>query len=474
MSLAKALDDIGLPAANREKWRTLAERTLANASLESLQSPADGIRSESDDDVSFVAGRVSERPWVVVQRIDDRDPRRANRQAHEDLARGATGLSLIFDGAPNAFGFGLPVEAETLDAVLAGIRLNQTYLRLDVNPASRALADWFVAYLSKRRVDPAKLSLSFGIDPAAIFASTGRLPMAIEALQASMPQSLAHFFALGVPGVLLEADGRVYHNAGATEAQELGAVLASAAAHLRLFEDARQALVYAAPHIGFVVSVDQDQSLSTAKIRALRKSWARMLEARSIPPSPTAIHAETSWRMMTAADPETNILRSMVACSAAASGGADSVSVLPHTMTRGLPDAFARRVARTTQLIVASEEDTDRGGYPVAGFSEIGALADALCERAWEAFQTIESEGGILRSLAAGRLQRRIAAARSRLLHQHREGKREIAGTAAYPQAAGKQAETSAATRHDPATDSAVFCKRLDGRRLDELLGSDT
>lgn len=473
MILAKALDDIGLPAANREKWRTLAERTLASASLESLESPADGIRSESDDDVSFVAGRVSERPWVVVQRIDDRDPRRANRQAHEDLARGATGLSLIFDGAPNAFGFGLPAEAETLDAVLAGIRLNQTYLRLDVNPASRALADWFVAYLSKRRVDPAKLSLSFGIDPAAIFASTGRLPMAIEALQASMPQSLAHFFALGVPGVLLEADGRVYHNAGATEAQELGAMLASAAAYLRLFEDARQALVYAAPHIGFVVSVDQDQSLSTAKIRALRKLWARMLEARSIPPSPTAIHAETSWRMMTAADPETNILRSMVACSAAVSGGADSVSVLPHTMTGGLPDALARIVARTTQLIVASE-GVDRGGDPVAGSSEIGALADALCERAWEAFQTIESEGGILRSLAAGRLQKRIAAARSRLLHRYREGKREIAGTAAYPQAAGKQAETSAATQHDPATDGAVFCKPLDGRRVDELLGSAT
>ena len=62
----------------------------------------------------------------------------------------------------------------------------------------------------------------------------------------------------------------------------------------RLFEDARQALVYAAPHIGFAVSVDQDQFLSMAKIRALRKLWARVQDVCSIPPSVAAIHAETS------------------------------------------------------------------------------------------------------------------------------------------------------------------------------------
>ena len=71
-------------------------------------------------------------------------------------------------------------------------------------------------------------------------------------------------------------DGRVFHNAGATEAQELGIVIASAVSHLRMFEEARQALVYAAPHIGFSLSVDQDQFVSMAKVRALRRLWARV------------------------------------------------------------------------------------------------------------------------------------------------------------------------------------------------------
>ena len=343
----------------RERWLGLVAKSLGGRSFEDtlVSRTSDGIRIEplaeraTDSQPSLRANPAQ--PWIICQRIDDPDVERARRQVTEDLAQGATGLSLVFEGAPNAFGYGLPLSAETLEAVLEGVSLNQVHLRIDVHPASRAMADWLVALLARRRADPARLSLSFGIDPAAIFAGTGRLRMSIEALQASMPQSLAHFFALDVPGILLEADGRVLHNAGATEAQELGFMLASAVAHLRLFQQARQALIYAAPHIGFAVSVDQDQFLSMAKIRALRRLWARVQDVCSIPPSAATIHAETSYRMLAAADAETNILRNTVAGFAAAVGGADSVTVLPHTIVHGLPAAFARRIARNTQVIMA-------------------------------------------------------------------------------------------------------------------------
>src|SRR5690554_3213285 len=35
--------------------------------------------------------------WTIVQRVDDTDPRRANAQAQEDIAAGATGLAIIFE-----------------------------------------------------------------------------------------------------------------------------------------------------------------------------------------------------------------------------------------------------------------------------------------------------------------------------------------------------------------------------------------
>ena len=119
-----------------------------------------------------------------------------------------------------------------------------------IRRAAPASTGWSRCWSSAASIRPSSACPSASIRPRSSPAPAG-CRMSIEALKASMPQSLAHFFALGLPGILLEGDGRVFHNAGATEAQELGIVLASAVSHLRMFEEARQALVYAAPHIGF-------------------------------------------------------------------------------------------------------------------------------------------------------------------------------------------------------------------------------
>jgi methylmalonyl-CoA mutase len=467
------------PDADQARWVALAEKTLAGASAEAA------LASRTDDGIAILPHAPRDpnarlwprtdpaRRWIATQRIDDPDPARANRQAHEDLANGANGIALVFEGAPNAFGYGLPATPEALSAALDGLDLADTLIRVDAHPQGRASIDWLVAILAARRADPATLNIALGIDPAAVFAGTGRMRMSIEALQASMPQSLAHFFALGIPGVLLEADGRVFHNAGATEAQELGIVIATAVSHLRMFEEARQALVYAAPHIGFALSVDQDQFLSIAKIRALRKLWARTLEASSIEPTPPAIHVETSYRMLTAKDPETNILRSSIAAFAAGVGGADSISILPHTQANGLPAAFARRVARNMHTILAGESHVDHVADPIAGAGSVEALTEALCERAWGEFQRIEAEGGVMHSLASGKLQQRVRAARDQRIEEYRSGRRTIIGTTAFPAAVERPVETlDAATRAPQDDGPVVSCEPLEAVRIDTLLGT--
>ncbi|BCH34036.1 methylmalonyl-CoA mutase [Mesorhizobium sp. L-8-10] len=472
----KLLEDVRFETSDAAQWRALADKALAGATFdEVLVSRTDDAIAvmplyERAKDAMLLPRANPATRWTVTQRIDDPDPTRANRQAQEDVAQGATGLSIVFEGAPNAFGYGLPANPDALAKALDGIDIARTHLRIDVHPMSRASIDWLVALLTARRVDPANLSLSFGIDPAAIFAGTGRLRMSVEALLASMPQSLAHFFGLGVPGVLLEADGRVFHNGGATEAQELGIMLAAAVSHLRMFEAARQPLVYAAPHIGFALSVDQDQFLSMAKVRALRKLWARAQEACSIAPVPCQVHAETSWRMMTAKDPETNILRATVACFAAATGGADSISILPHTITHGLPDAFARRVARNTQLVMAGESHVDFVADPAIGSGGIEALTDGLCEQAWKEFQAIEAEGGPLKSLADNRLQVRVGEARDKRAKAYRDKKRSIVGTTLYPLKSERPVSTLDAERRPAPQEGTVFCEALGALRIDELV----
>ncbi|WP_173931099.1 methylmalonyl-CoA mutase family protein [Chelativorans sp. Marseille-P2723] len=461
----------------RRQWLELVARTLGSetgyeslirhrddgASIAPLYEPAEGP--------SPISRGKTKTPWKIVQRLDDPDPGRANEQARDDLENGATGLSFVFAGAPNAFGYGLPASREGLETVLNNIPLKNVHLRIDVHPQSRASIDWLAEILQEKRADPAEMTLSFGIDPASLFAGTGRLRMSIEALEASMPPSLAGFFAMSLPGILLEADGRVFHNAGATEAQELGIMLASAVAHLKMFEEARQPLIYAAPHIGFALAVDQNQFLSMAKIRALRKLWARVQEACGIAPAPANIHAETSYRMMTVRDPEANILRTTIAAFAAAAGGADSLSVLPHTIAHGLPNSFARRIARNEQLILARESRLDSVADTSSGSGGIEALTASLCEKAWDEFSRIEEEGGILRSLAAGHVQARIADARTHRLDALSRGACTIVGTTLYKQDKEPAVSTLEAERQIMPPDGAIACTPLPASRLDEGLG---
>jgi methylmalonyl-CoA mutase len=405
----------------------------------------------------------------IIQRIDDPSPEAANRQALEELHHGADGLAIVFEGAPNAFGHGLPATAEALATALRDVPLTRTHLRLDVHPQSRASIDWLVQILGARRVSPDRLDISFGFDPASLFAGSGRLRMSIEALLASMPQSLAHFFALAVPGILLEADGRVFHNAGATDAQELGVMLASALSYLRMFEDARQPVLYAAAHIGFSVSIDQDHRRSRAKLRALRDLWGRVLESYSVPPIEATIHAETSYRMLTSRAPETNVARSMIAAMAAIDAGVSSLSLLPPALPSEFPDARSRRAARNTLLVLG--EEAKLAARTHAADADVVALASEIGEQAWLELRRIEDEGGVLRSLHEGRIQQRIAESRAALAASLREGESRIVGTTLHATKNGRRMAPSVPVR-TLTEDGVVFCEPLPVVRLEELLQS--
>ncbi|MBO6899805.1 MAG: methylmalonyl-CoA mutase [Rhizobiaceae bacterium] len=428
-----------------------------------------GIRAASSAAGVQIAGKSTAATVPhVVQRLDDSDPRRANTQTLEDIRNGATGIAIVFQDAPNAFGFGLPATAEALTEALADVPLARTHVRLDLHPHSRASVDWLVRILSERKIDPSRLDVSFGIDPAAIFAGTGRLRMSIEAMLESMPQSLAQFFALGVPGILLEADGRVFHNAGATAEQELGIMLASAKTYLRMFEKARQPVLYAAAHIGFALSVDQAHARSVAKFSALRSLWSRLLASYSVPDMPAVIHAETSYRMLTARDPESNILRNAVACFSAMRAGADTISVIAHTQPHGLPDAQARRIARNTPLIFQQEGNTFLPGD--ASDSDIATLAAPMADAAWAEFELIEAEGGVLRSVLDGKIQQRIAEARETAAIALRKGKPPIIGTTLHATGSAPDMRRLPERSEIAAAEGTIFCEQLPTIRLDELI----
>src|SRR5579863_5552083 len=115
---------------------------------------------------------------------------------------------------------------------------------------------------------------------------------------------------------------------------------------------------------------------------------------------------------MPGGDPHVNILRATIAVFAAALGGADAITVLPFTAARGLPDRFARRIARNSQLLLSEESHLHKVADPAAGSGAVENLTDELCQAAWALFQEIEVAGGMAAAIETGLIQSKVSAVR--------------------------------------------------------------
>ena len=241
------------------------------------------------------------------------------------------------------------------------------------------------------------------------------------------------FVAKGFDKGLVCADGRVIHAAGGSPAQELAFALASGVAALRALEAAGVSLDEARKLIDFRLAADADEFLTLAKFRALRRLWAAIERACGLDAKPIRVHGETAWRMMTRRDPWVNLLRSTVAVFSAGLGGANSVCVLPFTQALGLPDAFARRIARNTQLVLLEESNLGKVADPAAGSGGIEALTDALVERGYALFQEIEKAGGLAKALEGGAFQAEVAKTAAERAKNVARRKEPLTGASEFP-----------------------------------------
>ncbi|MGB6175133.1 MAG: methylmalonyl-CoA mutase subunit beta [Methylocella sp.] len=421
------------PPASEAEWRTLVERVLDGRPFESLVATTfEGLRIAPlyPCATSEGARALRQKPgaWTISQRMDHPEPETANQLARADLIGGADALTLTVSQAHSARGFGVRLDGERdLDAALAGIDLDLISLRLDAGPRAD-LAPAFAAMARNRSLTSASLDVDFGHDPVGHLARTGILPPGRGV--AEMHKLLR---GAGFAGHLLLADGRPYHEAGAGEAQELGCVIAAGVEYLRLLEADGLSLEDARGEIAFLLAADADEFLSLAKFRALRLLWARVESACGLTPKPLRLHAETAYRMMTKYDPFVNVLRTAMGVFCAGVGGADAVTVLPFTLALGLPDDFARRIARNTQLILIHEAKLAKVADPAAGAGSFEALTEELCERAWRLFQDFEAQGGMIACLRAGVPQREIAAAAAARREAIARRTLSITGTSAFP-----------------------------------------
>jgi methylmalonyl-CoA mutase len=162
------------------------------------------------------------------------------------------------------------------------------------------------------------------------------------------------------------------------------------------------------------------------------------------------------------------MLRTTVACAGAAFGGAEAITVLPFTWPLGQPDAFARRIARNTHLVLQEESSAARVIDPAHGSWYVEALTEQLAAKAWELFQAIEAKGGMARALESGFIQGEIARVADARAKSIANGRVELTGVSTFPRLGDDGAKVTPHDPADPIVRGGVSVAPLTPRRLAE------
>jgi methylmalonyl-CoA mutase len=332
--------------------------------------------------------------WDVRARVSGHDPDPAATVLAE-LRNGATSVWLDLGDAA--------VDVDGLDAMLAGVHLEMVPLVLAGSDPAAATAA-LRALWERRGLTLAEVRGGLGFDPLGAAARRGSVASVPDDVAAAT-QAAAALAGSDVRALLVDAT--VYHDAGASEADEVALALATGVQYVAALTAAGLSVDEAFRAVEFRLAATDVQFPTMAKLRASRRAWARVAQVWGADEAAGAQrqHAVTSRAMLTRHDVWVNLLRTTVACFAAGLGGADAVTVLPHdlrlTPDHG-PDDLARRLARNVSAILVEESHLARVIDPAGGSWFVEDLTDTLARRAWERFQQLQAAGGMTAALQAG------------------------------------------------------------------------
>jgi methylmalonyl-CoA mutase len=387
----------------------------------------DGVAHVSDADAPppLTDPSAPGNDWRVRQDLNHPDPDAARDLGVAAAEGGCTDLGLVL-GPPDR----RSLEANALRSVVDAIP-SDIALHLDRGPAA------VLGALALETGDrPAPSSIAY--DPVAALA-TGTLGGASRAFDLSVD------LLADTPATTrtLSVDLRPYHDAGASAVQELAFGLGALSETLHQCTERGAALDALLPRLHFHTAVSTSYVVEIAKLRALRLLVPQVLDAyaetasadASVAPTDLFVQVETSRRTATVLDPHVNMLRHTTAAMAAVLGGCDTLTVRPFDDCVRAPDRFGTRIARNVQLILQHEAHFDIVDDPAAGAYYLETATDQLARRAWDRFQTLEANGGLLAALRDGRVQSEIGEVRAERCRAVDDRDRVLVGTNHYPSA---------------------------------------
>ncbi|WP_420491328.1 methylmalonyl-CoA mutase family protein [Neobacillus drentensis] len=336
--------------------------------------------------------------WKVAQPLSYQSPGELKEKLHAALEKGQTAISFSVSEE-------LIETNDSLSSVLKGL-YHQYPLVLNTK-------GWYSEILNvlakmaddENRSD--KVTGYVGSDPISLFAEEGAFSQEfIEEWKRNITKFSKKFSNLST--ILI--DTIPYHNGGANAVQELGIAIAEGIHYLDILQDGELDLNLIVKKMVFQFSIGNNFFMEIAKLRAARILWNRITELYSIKDDARGmiISAETSTFTKSLYDPHVNLLRAGNEAFAAIIGGVQFLQVTPFDSLLTVTTPFAERIARNIQLLLKQEAQLDKVIDPAGGSWYVEELTNQLAEKAWEFFQQIEKQGGILNVLTSNWLQQEI------------------------------------------------------------------
>ena len=366
------------------------------------------------------------RVWTMRQYGGFADATKTNERFKYLISQGQKGLSIAFD-LPTQMGYnsnnkiclgevgrvGVTVNSlKDFEQVFEGIPLDKVSTSMTINAPTSVLLAMYIVVGEKQGLNPQQLTGTVQNDILKEYVARGTYifpPKPSLRLVADVieycSKNLPRFNTISISG---------YHmrEAGCNAVQEIAFTLADGIAYVEEVLNRGLDVDKFASRLSFFFTTHNNFFEEIAKLRAVRKLWAKIMRDRFRAKNPNSLrlrfHTQTAGVTLTAQQPNVNIIRVALQALAAILGGTQSLHTCGADEALAIPTEDSVRLSLRTQQVLAYESGVTDVADPLGGSYYVEHLTSKLEEKASEYIERIDKMGGISNAIEKGFIQSEI------------------------------------------------------------------
>ena len=370
----------------------------------------------------------------------------SNKRYKYLIANGGTGLSCAFD-LPTQIGYdsddkmsagevgkvGVAIDSlYDMERLFDGIDLGKVSTSMTINAPASVLLAMYIAVAEKQGVPATALRGTIQNDILKEYAARGTYIFPVKPSM-RLITDIFEYCSENVPKWnTISISGYHIREAGSTAAQEIAFTIADGIAYIEAALKAGMKIDEFAGRLSFFWNAHNNVLEEVAKFRASRRLWATILKERFHADASKSMklrfHTQTAGSMLTAQQPNNNIIRVALQTAAAVMGGTQSLHTNSRDEALALPTTESVTIALRTQQIVAYESGLADVVDPLGGSYYVEAMTNAIEAEAKEYIRKIDEMGGAVEAIDKGYIQKEIQDAAYAWQMSVESGERTIVG----------------------------------------------